>query len=179
LAFHVGRVGHPGIAQKLLAPILAGSDPAEYRDAARAMYAVSCGSGQADTRLQIIGLETELAVLPADADDDRLRICCALASDYSQLGDYRRALQHGLQELPLRRRMQGADHPQTLNARQWIAFWTGYSGDPAEALRLSQELLPGQERVLGQNHPETLKTRNNIAYWTGQCGNPAEGTAPV
>ena len=172
LAFHAGRAGYLAAAQQLLTPMLTASGSPEERDAARALYAAD-GPG-ADTRLQIVGLEAELAALPPDADDDRLRIHHALATDYSRLGDYRRALHHGQQELPLRHRMQGADHPDTLRTRGDIASWTGQCGHSEEALRLFRELLPDEERVLGRDHPEPLSTRNGVAFWTGQCGHPAE-----
>ena len=71
-------------------------------------------------------------------------------------------------------RALGPDHPDTLNTRSNIAYWTGQCGDAAGALRLSRELLPDRERVLGPDHPDTLMTRSNIAYWTGQCGDAAE-----
>jgi tetratricopeptide (TPR) repeat protein len=173
LAFHVGRAGYPAIAQQLLASMLNASDLPEDSDAARAvLYAV--GGPGADTRMQIAGLEAELAALPQDADDDRLRVYHALAVDYGNLGDYRHALRHGQQELLLRRRVQGADRPDTLTTRHSVAFWTGASGNRTEALRLFQELLPDRERVLGRDHRDTLTTRSNIAYWTGQCGLSAE-----
>src|SRR6266568_7390633 len=173
LAFHAGRAGYPAIAQQLLTPMLNAQDSAEDKDAAQAvLYAV--GGPGADTRLQIVGLEAELAVLPPGADDDRLRIHHALATDYGDLGDYQRALHHSQQELPLRRRIQGPDSPDTLITRYDIAFWTGESGHPAEALRLSQQLLPDQERVLGRDDLGTLTTRNNIAAITGESGHPAE-----
>src|SRR6266568_4032100 len=173
LAFHAGRAGYPAIAQQLLTPMLNAQDSAEDKDAAQAvLYAV--GGPGADTRLQIVGLEAELAVLPPGADDDRLRIHHALATDYGDLGDYQRALHHSQQELPLRRRIQGPDSPDTLITRYDIAFWTGESGHPAEALRLSQQLLPDMERVLGPDHPRTLTTRSDVAFWTGESGHPAE-----
>ena len=172
MAFHAGRAGYPAAAQQLLAPMFNAPDSPEDEDAARAvLYAV--GGPGADTRLQIVGLKAELAALPPDADDDRLRVHHALAADYDHLGDYRRALHHGRKELPLRRRVQGADHPDTLTTRSYIAFWTGECGDPAGALRLAGELLRDRERVLGADHPVTLITRGNIAAWTGQCGDPA------
>ena len=173
LAFHAGRAGYPAIAQQFLTPLLAGSGPSVDEDAARAMlYAM--GGPRADTRLQIIGLEAELAALPSDADSDRLRLHHALAADYNDLGDYRRALHHAQQELPLRGRIQGIDHPDTLTTRGSIAFWTELSGHSAEALRLFQELLPDRERVLGPDHPDTLATRSNIASCTGWSGHSAE-----
>jgi Tetratricopeptide repeat len=172
LAFHAGRAGHPAIAQQLLAPMLNAPDSPEEEDAARAvLYAV--GGPQADTRLQIIGLEAELAVLPTDADDDHLRVHHALAVDYGDLGYYDRALSHGQHELLLRQHIQGADHPDTLSTRHNIAHWTGESGDPAGALQLLQELLPDLKQTYGPDHPNTLSLRGNIARWTGQCGDPA------
>ena len=173
LAFYAGRAGYPAVAQQLLAPMLAAPSPPEDEEAARAvLYAV--GGPRADTRLQIVGFEAELATLPPDADDDRLRLHHALAADYGALGDYRLALHHGQQELPLRARIQGADHPDTLGTRGNIASWTGKSGHPAEALRLFQELLPDQKRALGPDHPSILATRANIANWNGNSGHPAE-----
>jgi Tetratricopeptide repeat len=172
LAFHAGRAGYPAAAQQLVAPMLNTPDSPGDEDSARAVLHALGGPG-ADTRLQIVGLEAELAVLPPDADDDRLRVHHALAADYDRLGDHRHALPHGQQELPLRRRVQGADHSDTLATRSNIATWTGRCGDPAGAVRLLRELLPDQERVLGPDHPGTLTTRANIAHWTAQCGDPA------
>jgi hypothetical protein len=52
----------------------------------------------------------------------------------------------------------GADHPDTLSARQNVAYWTGETGDARGALTLFQALLPDLERVLGADHPDTLTT---------------------
>jgi hypothetical protein len=173
LAFHAGRAGYPAIAQRLLASMLVAPSPPEDQDAARAvLYAVS--GLKADTRLQVIGLEAELQALPSDAVSDRLRVHHVLAVDYADLGDYGRALDHAHLELPLRRDLQGADHPSTLTARHDIARWTGHYGHQAEALRLYKELLPDLVRVLGPDHPSTLAARGNIAGLAGDCGDLAE-----
>ena len=173
MAFHAGRAGYPRISQELLAPMLAAPDPSGDGDVARAvLYAV--GGPRADTRLQIIGLEAELAALPSNADDDRLRVHHALAADYNDIGDYRRARHHGQQELLMRNHIQGPDHPATLTTRHNVAFWIGRSGHPAEALRLLNKLLPDEERIVGHDHPDTLTTRMNSATFTGQSGHPAE-----
>jgi hypothetical protein len=172
LAFHAGRAGYPAVAQQLLASMLDPADSSEDEDCARAVLA-AVGGPEADTRLQIVGLEAELAALPPDADDDRLRVHHALAADYGQLGDCCHALPHGQQELPLRRRVQGADHPDTLTTRSNVAYWTGECGDQPGALRLLGELLLDQERVLGPDHADTLTTRNNVAHWTARSGDEA------
>jgi tetratricopeptide (TPR) repeat protein len=171
LAFHAGKAGYPHF-QRILAPLLA-TDSSERSDAALAvLHTVDDPNG--DTRLQVAVLEAELADLPADAEEDRLRIYAALANAYDRLGDYRQALSHGQHELTLRSRIQGSDHPRTLAARGNFAFWTGQCGDTAEALRLCRELLPDMERVRGRENFDTLTMRDNIATLTGRCGDAAE-----
>ena len=154
LAFHAGHAGDTALAQRLLATMVS-SGPLPQQDAAAAVLR-AIGGPHADTRLQIILLQDELARTPADADDDLLRLHHALASNHSTLGEYRLALHHGSRELPLRCRIQGNDHPDTLTCRSNVAFWTGEGGDPAGALRLFQELLPDMVRVLGPGHPDAL-----------------------
>jgi tetratricopeptide (TPR) repeat protein len=172
LAFHAGKAGYTGGVQQLLAPLLAAGS-AERQDAARAvLHAVDDPNG--DIRLQIAVLEADLAAVPADAEEDRLRLHTALASAYGRIGDYRHALAHGQRELELRNHAQGPDHPQTFSIRSNVAFWTGVGGDPRQGLRLFWELLTDEERALGPHHPSTLKTRANIASLTGQSGYPAE-----
>ena len=172
LAFHAGRAGYPAISQQLLTPMIKTAATEQQEAAQAVLYAI--GGPRADTRLQIIILEAELAASPHAADDDLLRLHSALATDYDTLGDYRSALQHGGDELALRRRLQGPDHRQTLIARARLANWTGHCGNGMEALRLSQELLPDRVRVQGRDHPDTLRTRASIAFWTGECGHSAE-----
>ena len=171
LAFHAGRAGHPAITGRLLAPLLNSGD-GQREDAARAVLYACAGPG-ADTRLQNIVLEAELAALPPDAADDRLRIYHALAGNHNALGEYRLALAHGQHELTLRTTIQSPDHPATLITRNNVAYWTGECGDVAGALRLFRELLPDRERVLGPDDADTLVIRNNIADLTGRCGDAA------
>jgi hypothetical protein len=171
LAFHAGQAGDTAVAQRLLAAMIS-SGPQPQQDAAAAVLRAIDGP-HADARLQIILLQEELVRTPADADDDLLRLHHALAANHDTLGEYHPALHHASQELPLRRRIQGDDHPDTLATRGHIATLSGKCGDPAEALRLSQELLPDRMRVLSPGHRDTLVTRSNIAFWTGRCGDPA------
>jgi Tetratricopeptide repeat len=168
LAFHAGRAGYPVIAQRLLTPLLDSADPGQQQAAQAVLYAVA--GSQADTRLQVVVLEAELRAMPADADEDRLRLHQALGQDYAALGQYHQALGHGRPELELRNRILGASHPTALETRGDIATWTGESGRYAEALHLAQELLPDLLQVLGPAHLGTLTTRHNIAAWTGECG---------
>ena len=151
----------------------------EDGDAARAvLYAV--GGPRADTRLQIVGLEAELAALPPDADDDRLRVHHALAADYDHLGDYRRALHHGQQELPLRRRIQGADHPDTLTTRSNIAFWTGrVRASSRRHCGCPRSCCPTGNGSLAPTIPTPWPPAATSRPGPGECGDPARGAAAV
>jgi tetratricopeptide (TPR) repeat protein len=171
LAFHAGKAGYPAISQRLLNPMITAGTVEQQEAAQAVLYAI--GDPHADTRLQIVILEEELAAKPWGWDD-LLRLHSALAKAYDTLGYYPNALQHGRDELALRQRLQGPDHRQTLRTRAWVAHWTGECGNSAEALRLYQELLPDEMRFLGHDHENTLTTRDRIACWTGECGNSAE-----
>ncbi|BCJ46581.1 hypothetical protein GCM10010168_38960 [Actinoplanes ianthinogenes] len=51
--------------------------------------------------------------------------------------------------LPLRERILGPEHPETLATRHGLAFWTGSAGDPAAARDQFAALVPVRERVQG------------------------------
>ena len=72
--------------------------------------------------------------------------------------------------LPVRERVQGPEHPDTLTARSNLAYWTGTAGDPASARDQLAALLAVLQRVLGPEHPDTQNTRSNLARWSGQAG---------
>ncbi|EWS99934.1 hypothetical protein N865_19730 [Intrasporangium oryzae NRRL B-24470] len=82
------------------------------------------------------------------------------------LGMLRPWLQRCVQQL-------GRDHPTTLVARDYLAWWTGSAGDAAGARDAFAELLADRERLLGPEHPDTLSTRAGLAAWTGWAGNAA------
>jgi hypothetical protein len=67
----------------------------------------------------------------------------------------------------------GPEHPDTLTARNELAYYTGQAGDAAAARDQHAALLPIMERVLGPEHPATLDARVNLAYWTGEAGDAA------
>jgi hypothetical protein len=124
LAFHAGRAGYPAIAGRLLGPLLNAADPAQ-RDDARAVLGAGAEPG-AHSRLQNVVLEAELAALPPDADDDRIRIHRALARNHEALGDFRQALIHAQLEVELRQGIQWPSHPDVLAGRRRVAFLTGH-----------------------------------------------------
>jgi hypothetical protein len=63
--------------------------------------------------------------------------------------------------------------PDTLQARNDLAYWTGQAGDPATARDLFTDLWPIRKRVLGPEHPDTLITGANLAQFTGLAGDAA------
>ena len=75
--------------------------------------------------------------------------------------------------MPVRERVLGPEHPDTLGAHANLAYWTGQAGDAAGARDQYAALVPVDERVLGPEHPDTLAAHANLAYWTGQAGDAA------
>ena len=75
--------------------------------------------------------------------------------------------------LPVRERVSGAEHPDTLTARHNLASWTGQAGDAAAAREQFAALVPVRERVSGADHPDTLTARHHLAHWTGRPGTPS------
>jgi hypothetical protein len=96
-----------------------------------------------------------------------------LARGIGEKGDPIQATELFGELLPVRERVQGAEHRDTLATRHELARWTGVSGDAARARDLFADLLPVCERVLGPEHPNTLRARNNLVRWTGDAGDAA------
>ena len=59
-----------------------------------------------------------------------------------------------------RKRLLGADHPDTLNVRNNLAVAYYSVGRLAEAIDEWEELLPDCRRVLGPEHPFTKQVKN-------------------
>jgi tetratricopeptide (TPR) repeat protein len=67
------------------------------------------------------------------------------------------------QLLPIRERVLGAEHPDTLSTRSNLALAYQAAGRAGNAIAIYEQLLPICERVLGAEHPDTLSTRSNLA----------------
>ena len=76
--------------------------------------------------------------------------------------------------LPVRERVSGAEHSDTLAARGKLASWTGRAGNPAAARDQVAVLVPVRERVSGAEHSDTLAACGNLAHWTGQADSQTE-----
>jgi hypothetical protein len=105
----------------------------------------------------------------ADDSDGMARI----ANYLGESGSYAAARDLQRRGLDARERVLGPEHPETLTARDSLAYWTGEAGDAAAARDQYAALLPVVERVLGPEHPETLTVRGNVARWTGEAGDAA------
>ena len=77
--------------------------------------------------------------------------------------DLSRAITTGTRTLADRQRVLGADHPDTLNSRNTLAYCYQSAGRPEQAIGLYEQTLADSERVLGADHPDTLNSRNNLA----------------
>jgi hypothetical protein len=77
--------------------------------------------------------------------------------------------------LPVRERVLGPEHRDTLITHGNLAHWTGKAGDPATARDLYAALLPVFERVDGPEHPDTLDARAQLARWAGGGGGSGRG----
>jgi tetratricopeptide (TPR) repeat protein len=71
----------------------------------------------------------------------------------------------------------GAEHPDTLAARDNLALSYWSAGRIADAIALQEQVLADRERLLGPEHPDTLTARTNLAtsYWS--AGRTADAIA--
>jgi tetratricopeptide (TPR) repeat protein len=76
---------------------------------------------------------------------------------------YQDAYAFAIQTLELQERVLGAEHPDILTTRHWMAFVLDKQGKYDEALGIYGEVLNIRERVLGEEHPDTLRARHNMA----------------
>ena len=96
-----------------------------------------------------------------------------LAAYLGASGSYAAALAVQRQVLRAQEETWGAEHPDTLTTRDYLATWTGEAGDAAGARDQLAALVPVRERVSGAEHPDTLTARGNLARWTGEAGDAA------
>ncbi|KAA8889672.1 tetratricopeptide repeat protein [Nocardia colli] len=71
----------------------------------------------------------------------------------------------------------GSDHPDALQAREYLATRRAESGDPRGAFAEYARLLDIQLEILGPDHPGTLRTRHNLAVCLGESGDLAGAVA--
>ena len=67
--------------------------------------------------------------------------------------------------LAVRKRVLGAEHPDTLFTANKLALSLVRQGKHDEAEKMQREVLAVTKRVLGAEHPDTLRTASNLADW--------------
>jgi hypothetical protein len=74
----------------------------------------------------------------------------------------------------VRKRVLGAEHPDTLLSANNLAASLSHQGKHADAERIQREALGVQKRVLGAEHPDTLRSAGNLAESLAHQGKCAE-----
>jgi tetratricopeptide (TPR) repeat protein len=76
--------------------------------------------------------------------------------------------------LPIRQRVQGADHPDTLHCIENLAGVLSAEGRLNESEQMYRESLKASVRILGAEYPETLAEQFNIAVLLNKEGRAQE-----
>ena len=87
----------------------------------------------------------------------------ALATVATEAGDFGGAIEILKDATEEAERVLGADHPDTLRARNNLANAYREAGRLNDAIPLFEETLTTREELLGPNHPHTLLSRKNLA----------------
>ncbi|MGO9506380.1 MAG: tetratricopeptide repeat protein [Mycobacterium sp.] len=128
---------------------------------------------------QIEALWEVAAVDPPDPDimARELRARSWAVRQLCTAADLNRAIALGLRVAADSERVLGAEHPDTLTSRNYIANAYHAAGRLAEAIALYERTLADRERILGAEHPHTLASRNNLAIAYASAGRLAEAIA--
>jgi serine/threonine protein kinase/Tfp pilus assembly protein PilF len=92
---------------------------------------------------------------------------------YRDLGLYAEARQQLERAVELRRRVLGAEHPDTVSSMSELGLLYFSEGKFARAEALLTPVLAIQRRDRGTEHPETLATMNDLAIIAGRQGDYA------
>jgi serine/threonine protein kinase len=104
-------------------------------------------------------IETSLAGQP----ELQARLMETMGDVYWSLGLYAQAQPLLEKALETRRRVLGAEHPDTLRAMDQMAKNLEREGHYAEAGKLEHETLDIRRRALGPNHPDTIASMHGVA----------------
>ena len=94
----------------------------------------------------------------------------ALATVASEAGDFGGAIEILKDATEEAERVLGADHPDTLRARNNLAAAYYAARRVNEAIPLFEKTLKAQTQILGPNHPDTLTSSNNLANAYQEAG---------
>lgn len=108
------------------------------------------------------------------ADTRTAAFCTALGAHLWQLGVYGEAQRYHAQALAIRRRVLGADHPDTAQSLNNLGNVRWKQGQYAEARRYHAQALAIRQRVLGSDHRDTAQSLNNLGLMLQELGHYAE-----
>ena len=94
-----------------------------------------------------------------------------IGSAYSNVGDYRKALEFHTKALNIREKILGKEHPDTAASYNNIGYTYYRVGDYHKALEFFIKSLNAKERTLGKEHPSTALSYNNIGHVYSDIGN--------
>jgi tetratricopeptide (TPR) repeat protein/tRNA A-37 threonylcarbamoyl transferase component Bud32 len=110
----------------------------------------------------------------ADQPDVEADVRRAVGLTYHKLGVFEQAQPQLERVLALRRRQQGPDHVDTMDAANELALLLQDQGKYKEALQLFRQNLEDHRRVSGPDHPDTLTAVNNLTALLLEQGKVAE-----
>jgi hypothetical protein len=85
-----------------------------------------------------------------------------LAVGLSEAGEYVAAERLERELIAVKSRLLGPQHPDTLNAMEYLAWTLYYEGRTTEAEKLNRDALEGQRRSLGPEHDATLMSMARV-----------------
>ena len=91
-----------------------------------------------------------------------------------EIGDWKHAEQLGVQVWEKRKKLLGAEHPDTLSSMANLAVTYSDQGNLNEAEQLEVQVLDMRKKVLGAEHPDTLTSMENLAGTYSRQGNSKE-----
>ncbi|MET9072468.1 tetratricopeptide repeat protein [Streptomyces sp. NPDC004232] len=106
----------------------------------------------------------------APVDDRRSTTTTLAAERLVRGGRFTDALAAYTDVAEARARVLGADHPDTLAARQETAYVLGRLGRHFEAHQVYAAVLAARVRAMGPDHPDTLRCGHNLACTLGRLG---------
>jgi uncharacterized protein (DUF2164 family) len=90
-----------------------------------------------------------------------------LASTYRNQGRWNEAEQLEVQVMDMRKKLLGAEHPDTLTSMANLASTYRNQGRWNEAEQLEVQVMDMRKKLLGAEHPDTLTSMANLASTYG------------
>ena len=94
-----------------------------------------------------------------------------LASIYSSLGNYNKAIELGTQAINIRKKTLGENHPGYALSLSNLAGYYGNLGDYNKAVELGTMAMNIRKQTLGENHPDYATSLSNLASNYSSLGN--------